>query len=459
MLVHIHFGAEGLLPWALYLAMWVGFAASVIWRPSVGLFILAFSLPMQTGRYKIHDFFLGSQFVDILLLGAILGLIFKGDGISLKLPLNSYLLILAIFLYFSLWEGSFFVNAPLPLWISDARFSNWKNYVEMFLLASVVACSLKDKRHIWFMIVTMCISALIVNRNYYALMSGRNLTSFSEDIRDSGLLGYAGVNGLAAFEAMFASFLLGIYVSTKHFLIKICLLFVLSSCIYCLLFSFSRGGYAGFLAGMMIIGLLRSRKILVIACIVIVGWQLILPASVQQRIAMTTGEVASGAKFDSSSEERLTLWKDALNLFERNPVTGTGFDTYGSLGRVGPYRDTHNYYVKVLVETGLVGLALFLILLRRIWGLGWSLHVSTDDPFWSALSLGFIALVACAAVVNLFGDRWTYQQVDGYLWILLGCCMRGLVTSRDRPPHDAVLEELRSVSDSDLAVMAYDYER
>src|SRR5215469_18250895 len=76
----IHFGLEGLLPTLLYAGMFITFLASVFWRPSFGLYLLVLTLPLQTGRYKLHDFPLGSEFIDILLLGTILGLIIKGQS-------------------------------------------------------------------------------------------------------------------------------------------------------------------------------------------------------------------------------------------------------------------------------------------------------------------------------------------------------------------------------------------
>jgi hypothetical protein len=35
--------------------------------------------------------------------------------------------------------------------------------------------------------------------------------------------------------------------------------------------------------------------------------------------------------------------------------------------------------------------------------------------------------------MNFFGDRWTYQQVDGYLWVLLACVIRGLIAIHEQP--------------------------
>jgi len=426
---NLHFGLEGILPLTLYIGMFAAFLASVFWRPAIGLYLLVLTLPLQTGRYRLHEFFLGAQFLDILLLGTILGMMVKRQEVIPKTPWTKFFLVLAIFYYISLWEGAFFMDVPLPIWITDTRFSEWKNYVEMFLLALVVASVIKEKSEIRNLIIVMCFSVLVVNRSYISLMSERDLSHFSYEVRDAGPLGYAGVNGLAAFEAMFMSFLIGIYASIRKIPARIGILALLATCGYCLLYSFSRGGYFGLLVGMLVVGFLRMRTLLVLAVLLVIGWQILLPASVQERITMTTGDAAEGGQFDSSAQTRLVLWQDAIALFKRNPVTGTGFETYEFIGRVGPYRDTHNYYVKVLAETGIVGMILYLVLLWKLFRSASSLFYGTEDPFWQAIGLGFLALVLGAIALNFFGDRWTYQQVDGYLWALLGCVIRGLIVT------------------------------
>ena len=438
--MHIHLGIENLLPWTLYLGMWAAFAISVLFRPAVGLYVLAFALPMQTGRYKIHGFFLGSQFVDLLMLGVVIGLLYKGEPLFHSLKANRILLISAVFLYISLWQGSFFADAPLPYWISDPRFSNWKNYTEMFFLAALVCSAIRTRRQVAILIFFMCLSVLVVNRNYYSLLSDRDLSRFSYDVRDPGLLGYAGVNGFAAFEAIFCSFLLGLLAFKQKLWVRLGLFTLLATGVYCLLFAFSRGGYVGVLCGMVTVGLMKSKKLLLIVFFIVFSWQTLLPVSVQQRISMTTGG-SSGGELDHSSAERITLWRDAIGMFERNPVTGTGFDTYEFMGRVGDYKDTHNYFIKVLAETGVVGFSIFLLLLKTLFFSGLDLFREAEDPFWSAVAVGFTAATVCAIVLNFFGDRWTYQQVDGFLWILLGVVFRGLIVHREKKEVSAVAEE------------------
>ncbi len=152
---------------------------------------------------------------------------------------------------------------------------------------------------------------------------------------------------------------------------------------------------------------------------------------------MTTAEAAQGEQFDSSAEERITLWEDALNVIRQNPISGTGFNTYSYMGRVGQYRDTHNYYLKILLETGFAGLVLYLVLLWKLLRTGTALLYKTEDAFWRSIGLGFVALLASAIVMNFFGDRWTYQQVDGYLWVFLGMAIRGLVVSQEIPEQSS----------------------
>jgi len=186
-----------------------------------------------------------------------------------------------------------------------------------------------------------------------------------------------------------------------------------------------------------------------------VGWQTLLPVAVQQRIMMTTEDAEEGQQFDSSTQQRLELWSDAMDLFKRNPITGAGFDTYSHLGRVGTFRDTHNYYVKVLAEMGVVGLLLFLVLLWKLLRAGTRLFFHATDPFWRGIGLGFTALLVSALIMNLFGDRWTYQQVDGFLWILFGCVLRGLTTLDEQAVKagDASAGDIPAEQETELATV------
>jgi putative inorganic carbon (hco3(-)) transporter len=46
--------------------------------------------------------------------------------------------------------------------------------------------------------------------------------------------------------------------------------------------------------------------------------------------------------------------------------------------------------------------------------------------------LGFSLLMACVFVVNFFGDRWLYVEVNGFLWVMLACVVRGQMIESER---------------------------
>jgi len=402
----VHFGLEQYVPWALYLGAMAAFLLSLFWKPQVGLYVLVPLLPLQTIRYRIIDMPLGNILIDLLLLGVILGWLFRNGFHLEKTPMNKLLLFFGIFCYAQLWRGAFYLNTDLPLSLADPRFSDWKNYMVMFIVFAVVVNVIKDARQIQILILLMCLSVFAVDKGFYGTMSGRDLSHFSYDVRDGGPLGYAGVNGVATFEAEFMLFLLGLAAFQKKKGLKLALWLLVAFSGYCLLFSFSREAYAGVLVGLLFLGLLKQRWMLIALAVFLFSWQAFVPTAVQERVEMTYNK--DDQQLDTSAQDRVVIWNDAMAMFRQNPVIGEGFDTYKYQHRVSIYTDTHNYFLKVMVEMGVAGLLFFLFILGRAARLGVKLWRTAQDPFLKSVGLGFTLLMACVFVVNFFGDRWLY---------------------------------------------------
>jgi O-antigen ligase len=86
--------------------------------------------------------------------------------------------------------------------------------------------------------------------------------------------------------------------------------------------------------------------------------------------------------------------------------------------------DTHNIYVKILTEQGLVGFLIFVFLVICFMKEGFSLYQKGDDDLSKALGLGLGICMFVLAVNNMFGDRWSYFELSGYLWIFAGLVAR-----------------------------------
>jgi putative inorganic carbon (hco3(-)) transporter len=431
----IHFGLTSLGATVLYTGFVVACLLSLFWRPIVGIYFLVPIIPLQTARYYLIGLPLGKSVVDVTILCILLGLYFHSPRVFQKTPWNLLLGLYSAFTFVSLCLGSFYLGVDLPFSLEDPRLGDWKNYIVMPLLLILVAATVQNKKQMKILLLLMCAATLVLNRGFWDTVSGRDFSAFSYDLRDAGGMGYAGVNGFAAYEAQFVILLLALAFFLKNVWLKVaCYALVFFSTI-CLLFSFSRGAYLATVLGCLFLGIVKERKLILVLAVLAFTWTTVLPEAVQERITMTYDQ--SSGQLDHSAELRVDLWDEALGIIKSNPITGSGFYTYAYSAHVHDYRDSHNYYLKVMAETGVVGMTFLLWILGLAFWRGFTLFRNAKDPFMASLGLGLAGWVVASAVANAFGDRWTFLQVNGYMWVLAGLVTRA-----------AQLEEQKVVSTS-----------
>jgi putative inorganic carbon (HCO3(-)) transporter len=433
--MQFHFGLEPYVAIVLYLAMIVAFLGSIFRSSIIGIYFLLPLIPLQTIRYRLAEYPLGASVVGVMFLGVILGLLREGKPIFRKTPFTSIIVVYGVFTFLSLCLGSFSIERPLPL-PGDPRWGVWQDYMMMPALLLIVVAVAPTKRQLQIMIFVMCLATLSLNKNFWNTVSDRDFSSYSDDLRDEGGMGYAGTNGLAAFEAQSAALLLALASFEKRPWPRLAYRALALFSGVCLMYSLSRGGYVAFFAGWLILGLLRERKLLALLIVFVFTWTVVTPPAVQERVMMTYDE--QHGSLDNSSATRFSLWENAMQVFQSNPVTGSGFNTYAYMhlnrrtdGGSGFYEDTHNYYIKVLAETGMVGLLIFLALLAQMFLVGFRLFRAAEDPLLASIGLGLVGWLVCSIVANFFGDRWTFLQVNGYLWVLGGMASQALALEKE----------------------------
>lgn len=422
----MHFGLDSSIGLLLYVAGVVALLMSLFWRPIVGIFYLMPLIPLQTIRYRMNDFPLGSSVLGLMLVAIALGVLRRGQPVLPKTPWTRLLVVYGVFTYASLCLGSIYLGSAFPFF-GDPRFEYWQEYMVMPALLLLVPAVQPTRRQMMALVLAMCLSGLVLDRNFSNEVSGRDFSKFSNDLRDvGGNMGYAGTNGLAAFEAQFATFALALAAFERRRPLRLGYYGLSVFSVVCLMYSLSRGGYAAVLAGFLFVGVVKQRKLLLLMAVFLLTWTTIVPHAVTERVSMTE----QGGELDHSSELRLTLWEDAMQMVDSNALAGAGFNTYAYLHRVGSYEDTHNFFLKVLVETGVLGLILWLWLVIKTYRTGFRLFRQSKDPFYAALGLGLAGWMVAAIVANCFGDRWTYLQVAGYMWVIAGLVARAIALEK-----------------------------
>jgi hypothetical protein len=78
---------------------------------------------------------------------------------------------------------------------------------------------------------------------------------------------------------------------------------------------------------------------------------------------------------------------------------------------------------------GVLGLLFLFYVLGVLCKMCLRLFRQAQDEFLCSIGCAVFALSICTIVVNFFGDRWTYLQVNGFFWVVLGLVARGLFIS------------------------------
>ncbi|MFC1677019.1 O-antigen ligase family protein [Planctomycetota bacterium] len=176
--------------------------------------------------------------------------------------------------------------------------------------------------------------------------------------------------------------------------------------------TFSR---SGFLSTVFVLGLFLIRKniraIIPAGIIVGLGFMTLqfLPG-IQERILGIHFVVEQGAS------GRFDLWKQAISMFFKSPIWGNGLGSYFSVyGKV-----THNTYVQLLAETGVIGAVLYcfviFLALRNCYNVK-KYYYNIKHPDVQFFQIMIIAILGLCLMIATI----TFQDVK-LLWMVCGAC-------------------------------------
>lgn len=242
-------------------------------------------------------------------------------------------------------------------------------------------------------------------------------------------------NAFAKVLVMFIPMALTMFIYSDKKWISFMSLGVFLLSVMMLLLTYSRGGWIGFAAGIVIYLLLLKPSVIPFA-ILAVGIAIpILPDSILNRVLSIFNTK------DTSSASRIPLFQATYELIKDNPVTGIGLgnDTLKEAVYDGNYYSNqmnfihaHNIYLQIWAETGIFGLLSFLGSMFSALGRGVKAVRGEGSP---KILKGIIAAgVSGLAGVLVFGVVdyiWAYPRVMTIFWVLFAITVTGIKLSRD----------------------------
>ncbi len=424
------------IPIVVYLGFWVMSIVSLVKKPLWGFYYMLPFLPYRELRDRFIDYPLGAYMLTILLLCVIAGALLRGKRLP-KSKMYPIWLIFAIYMYISLWVGVVLKGAPLPLWQNAVNFATWKGFMIIPMVFVAAGLVIEDRKTIKVTLLITAVALILIDRSCILESLSRSWGSFNEDKRTTSPLAY-GPNQAAAFLVQFAMLFWGLAEFTERIKVKLLGYALVAVTLFAMMYMFSRAGYAAALFAVLLLGLLKDRKMILVFVAFLLTWQTLVPTAVRERVEMTD----RGGHLDASSQLRVDLWENARKAIIRSPIVGQGFATFQLGEHVDNLTDTHNYYVKVMVETGIIGLAMFLFLLQQMVATSHRLFKKATDPLFKGLGLGLLLATSACMVANLFGDRWTYLEIMGLFWVQFAAAARALELSAAESTSAPVKAEL-----------------
>lgn len=256
--------------------------------------------------------------------------------------------------------------------------------------------------------------------------------------RFGGAFGFGGENDLAAFFVFYPVIALAIALFERKFFSRIILFSIFALAMLPLILSLSRGAYLGIIAALAAISLFRHRWMLVVLVFGVLFYEVWTPGIVQQRFARTmvaakASDLVGGRvpapneeerKLETSSAQRVRIWRGAMRIIEDYPVGGVGYNVFQqAIPRYSNMEwgmDAHNMYLRIGAEMGLLGLAAFLALLIFPGVTMLRVYRTTGDRFMRGWMLGGMASICGILIVNVFGSRFTREELVGLYWVLVG---------------------------------------
>ncbi|MDO4315431.1 MAG: O-antigen ligase family protein [Oscillospiraceae bacterium] len=192
--------------------------------------------------------------------------------------------------------------------------------------------------------------------------------------------------------------------------------------------TYSRASWVGGACAMAVMVFLWKPKLIpafILLCCLAVPF---LPATIWNRILTITN------LSDSSTASRIPLIQAALEVIRSRPIRGAGLGTAAPQAYIAdwnlyhadfPYVHSHNFYLEVWVEAGLLGVVGFVS--SMLWNIKRSARTVRHCPDSAART------ITCAAAASLCGTMvcgladylWNYPRVMCIFWFVFAVALSG----------------------------------
>ncbi|MGA1791014.1 MAG: O-antigen ligase family protein [bacterium] len=291
-------------------------------------------------------------------------------------------------------------------------------YFEYIIVYFILVNHLHDKKKIrdytWLILLTCLIVCIIA---IMQIPRGMRVTAPFEGVHGEP-------NTLGGYLVLMLSITIGIFFAMDSIDMKAILGSFSIIITIVLLYTLSRNSWLAALGMAMFFILFLKGKQRMFALLITSAAVLILilyaPGRVRERVSDTfvhqrtswRQESILGQNLDQSTSARISDWKKGLRDWLQNHfIFGYGVTGYS-------FMDAQ--FIRIAVETGIIGLIAFILLLKAIFKNAWHSYRKVHSPFFKGLSLGYLAGFVGLLVHCIGTNTFIIVRIMEPFWFLTG---------------------------------------
>ena len=360
----------------------------------------------------------------------------KELGIVAKTPLNKPILLYIVANIVSTLIGVLMGNVN-----GTSGFFYVLKYVEYFVVYYMIVNNEDDRDHARRLVIAAFLTAAIVSLVGIAqIPSGERVSApFEGEIGEPNTFG-----GYLLFMIAIAA---GVALETHRLRLRAMCVALIGLMTLPFAFTLSRASYLGVVPAFLVLAwFTRQRKFMVGLILLLVVCSPILafvaPTAVTQRILYTFEPERGQATvrfghlaFDPSTSARLISFQAAMEGFTRRPIFGYGVTGFA-------FMDAQ--YARVLVETGLVGLAAFLALVWAVLKSGMTAFRELREDEDRGIALGFLAGTVGLLIHAIGSNTFIIVRIMEPFWFFAGVIVMLPQFARDESRASAAAPPARA---------------
>ena len=333
----------------------------------------------------------------------------KRLGLFLQTPLNKSIAYYITVCLVSTLLGAVFSGVDLK-----TGFLFVLKYFEYMFIYFMVANHLTDKsqvkKYLWAILITCTIVSIMGIAQIPE--GGRVSAPFEGEIGEPNTFG--------GYLVFMISICVGLFLTTSSFRKQ--LIYGTMSFLFFipLLYTQSRSSYLAIVPAMLVFVWLSEKRQWIFLALIIAGilFPLLAPDKAKERISYTFEQGRKrpdvvevlGVKMDTSTSARLNSMKMVARDWIKHPVFGFG---------VTGYEFVDAQYFRVLIETGVLGLATFFLLMSRIFRYTYGVFREGSNGFQKGLSMGFLAGFVGLLFHSIGANTFIIVRIMEPFWFVL----------------------------------------